>query len=105
MARKRTDRASAQILDVLRQHYLPKHPAAKVDAYRYNSASIRVRVIDRGFAKTDMTERDEEVWDILNEHLSEDVLSQISLLLLLTPEETKSSLMNQEFEHPAPSRL
>src|SRR5262245_46999249 len=105
MARKRKDDAPAQILEVIRQYYIPNRPSAKADAYRYNSASIRVRVIDPGFARTDMTERDEEIWDVLQAHLSDDVLSQISLLLLLTPGETKSSLMNQEFENPAPSRL
>ena len=35
----------------------------------------------------------------------EDVQSDISLLLLLTPDETKASMVNFEFDDPLPSRL
>jgi len=37
--------------------------------------------------------------------LPEEVLSQISLLVLLTPAEMKKSLANFEFEHPVPSTI
>lgn len=37
--------------------------------------------------------------------LSEDQQSEISLLLLLTPEEAEISFANDEFDNPIPSQL
>jgi hypothetical protein len=102
---KRKDRDVIRLLDVLKQHYLPLHPKADIQAYRYNSASIRVRVIEPTFAHVGLTERDDEIWNILKSHLSEDILSQLSLILLIAPNERKTSVMNEEFENPIPSRL
>jgi stress-induced morphogen len=75
-----------------------------VEAYRYNSASIRVRVIDERFRDKSKAERERMVSSLLNQ-LPEETQSDITILLLLTPDETKESLMNLEFEHPTPSRL
>lgn len=94
-----------QIDQTLRMHYLPTHPEAQVDVRRYNSASVRVRVIDPTFAAIAKTRRDTEVWGLLKQHLDEDVLGDVSLLLLLAPGEEAMSLMNHEFENPTPSRL
>jgi hypothetical protein len=79
-------------------------PDAKIDAYRYNSASIRVRVIDPGFARRSLIERERMVLPHL-QTLPEDTLAEIMILLLLTPKETRDSMMNLEFERPTPSRL
>jgi stress-induced morphogen len=103
--RKRTDAQVEQIRDALERHYCPEHPRAKVDVYRYNSASIRVRIIDPDFAGKSLTARDTRLWEILEEALPEETLSEINLLLLLTPAEAQKSLMNQEFEDPTPTRL
>lgn len=73
-------------------------------AYRYNSASIRIRIIDERFRGMSRVERDRIV-DPLLETLPEETQADITILLLLAPEETDASLMNLEFEHPAPSRL
>lgn len=75
-----------------------------VAAYRYNSASIRVRVIDSAFRKLSKSKRDEVVQPLLDQ-LPERTLADIMILLLLTPEETETSPMNVEFEHPSPSSL
>jgi stress-induced morphogen len=85
------------------RNYFPKS-----DAYRYNSASIRVRIIDDAFrGKTDI-ERERMVDPIL-ERLPEDLESDITLLLTLTDDETKTFnrhyLTNLEFENPRPSGL
>lgn len=87
-----------RIEDLLR----PEFP--DVRAYRYNSASIRVRVIDKRFARMSKPDR-EKLVDPLLEKLPEDTQSDITILLLLTPEEAKSSLMNLEFEDPSPTSL
>jgi hypothetical protein len=48
-------------------------------------------------------EREPPVWNILKT-LPEDIFSNITMLLLLTPKEAESSLANLEFNDPLPSR-
>lgn len=80
-----------------------------VEAYRYNSASIRVRVIDPRFANLSIAERDDLVAPHL-ESLPESLQADIMMLLALTPEEVRDHvgvrwLTNLEFEHPSRSLL
>lgn len=100
---KRRDRYEQQILDVLAS-YKKSHPKAKIDVYRQNSASIRIRIIDPDFKGKDHVDRDSELWKIVSE-LPEEVQSQITFLLLLTPDETATSFANSDFESPLPSKL
>ena len=75
-----------------------------IEAYRQNSVSVRIRIIDADFKGKGRAQREEEVWAAL-EQLPEDVAAEISLLLLLTPEEAKSSFASFEFDAPIPSKL
>ena len=101
---KKVDKTVKEIRKLLEDRYLPDHPKAKMDVYRYNSASVRIRVIDPSFAGLDWIERDTLLWEML-EDLSEDTLSQITLLLCLAPNEIGKSMMNMEFEDPTPTRF
>ena len=92
------------ILNVLKEHYQSAHPEAVIDCYRQNSASIRIRILDPGFRDLNRATRDDQIWKILG-NLPEDIQSQITVLLLLTPEEAKTSFANMDFENPIPSRL
>jgi stress-induced morphogen len=92
------------ILKALETKYKPAHPEAEFDSYRQNSASIRIRIIDPGFRDLDRVTRDDQIWEILGS-LPEDIQSQITVVLLLTPEEAKTSFANMDFENPIPSRL
>jgi stress-induced morphogen len=100
---KKNDRAVKKIQDALSEHK-QADPDAEIDIHRHNSVSIRIRITDPDFKGSDLVERDNQLWKIL-EKLPEDVLSQISLLLLFTPEERKKSLANAEFERPVSSRF
>ncbi len=100
---KKQDRRVQQILDVLAE-YRQAHPKAKIDAYRQNVVSIRIRIIDPDFQGVDWVEREREIWPIL-EKLPEDVRADITFLLLLTPAEKKTSFANMEYEDPIPSPL
>jgi hypothetical protein len=100
----KADRYVKQIKKCLEEGYKPAHPGAQIDVYRYNSVSVRVRIIDPEFAGLSRTERDTSVWTVLDT-LPDDTAQEISVLLLLTPEEKAGSLMNREFEDPTPSRL
>jgi stress-induced morphogen len=80
----------------------------RVDAYRYNSASIRVRVIDSRFEGMSSPEREDLVFpiiDTLPKRTREDIL----LLLIMAPSELRGRnrhlLVNLEFENPLPSLL
>jgi hypothetical protein len=101
--RGKSDEVIEQIKMAL-QSYQDDHPSAQIDLYRQNPASVRVRIIDPDFAGIGKVGRNERVWKYLDK-LSEDDQSDISMLLLLTPEETKISFANFEFDDPVPSRL
>lgn len=92
--------ASDACLDEVNQaleKYKAVHPQACADAYRYNSASIRIRVIDPDFGGKSLADRDDAVWEYL-EKLPEDVLGHVSLVLPLTPSESSESPANLEFD-------
>ena len=82
----------------------------QVDVYRYNMASIRVRVIDRRFEGLATEDRDamvEPILETLPEHTQADIIS----LFTFAPSElqqdpqTLKDLMNTEFDDPSPSML
>lgn len=92
-----------QIRQVL-SRYESDHPNAQIEVRRQNSVSIRIRIIDPDFAGLDRVDREPAVWDVLKT-LPEEVFTNITMLLLLAPDETEASLANREFEDPIPSRL
>jgi len=49
--------------------------------------------------------RHDMVWDFLASKVNPDTLQDISVLVLLAPDELRSSLMNLEFEQPTESKL
>jgi hypothetical protein len=78
------------------------------DAYRFNSASIRVRVIDDQFEGKSIDEREKMVLPLFRK-LPKKTQDDILLLLKLAPSELgtigRETLMNHEFEQPVPSQL
>lgn len=90
---------------------LLKNRFEQADAYRYNSASIRVRVIDPSFEGMSREQRDtlvEEQLDKLPPEIQRDIVN----LLTLAPSELSSNakslrvlMLNSEFEDPSPSVL
>ena len=92
-----------QILDVLTE-YERSHQQAQIEGRRHNPVSIRLRIIDPDFQGMDRIEREPEIWKLLSK-LPEEVFVNITMLLLLTPEEAEHSLASQEFDHPIPARV
>jgi hypothetical protein len=92
-----------QILDILTE-YERAHPKAQIEGRRHSPVSIRLRIIDPDFHGRDRLEREPEIWTLL-QRLPEEVFVNITMLVLLTPEEAEKSYASQEFEHPIPSRL
>ncbi len=82
-----------------------------VDAYRYNSASIRLRVIDPRFEGLSREKRDEMVERYLEELPPETQRDIVSLFTFApseldqTPTTFRQYLLNMEFEDPSPSTL
>lgn len=90
---------------------LKKASFDQADAYRYNSASIRVRVIDPRFEGMPPEKRDEMVEEILDK-LPEDTQRDIVTLFTFAPSELQQSpktfrefMLNTEFDDPSPSML
>ena len=92
------DKFSKLILETLEPHF------ENVKVYRYNSVSVRIRIIDPKFADLSLVDREKLVKPHLK-GLSKEVRSDITVLLLLTDDELSSSLMNYEFDHPSHSTL
>jgi hypothetical protein len=73
------------------------------DAYRFNSAAIRIRIVDDRFEGKSIEEREAMAWHLLD-RLPKRTREDVMLLLTLAPSEQKSSnrqtVVNQEFEQP-----
>jgi stress-induced morphogen len=100
---KKRTAETRQVEEVMRTEF------PNTDAYRFNSASIRVRVIDSRFEGKSTEKRDAMVERLLKK-LPVSTQADIINLLTLTPEEAsdsfnKKSLPNLEFEHPSRSML
>ena len=101
---KRTDETRV-VEDLLGKHF------ERADSYRYNSASIRVRVIDSRFEGKPREERDAMVEKYLDQ-LPPEIQRDIVTLYTFAPSELKETpntfrefMLNTEFDHPSPSML
>ena len=90
---------------------LRKAGFAQADAYRYNAASIRVRVIDGKFEGMPRDQRDALVEAVLDQ-LPEETQRDIVTLFTFAPSELRQAsktlrefMLNKEFEEPSPSML
>jgi stress-induced morphogen len=81
---------------------------SSTDAYQFNPASIRVRVIDPQFEGKSAEERDALIERVL-QTLPEDTQSKIINVYTFAPRElqpvSREYLLNEEFEHPGESML
>ena len=84
--------------------YSDAHPEADIELYRQNNVSVRIRILDQDFRGKSLVERETEVWPLFD-GLSEDDVADVTMLLLLTPEEKEQSLASFEFDHPTKSRI
>jgi len=91
-----------QVEHILRKEF------PKTDAYRYNSASIRVRIEDHRFRGKTQEQRDALVEPLLAQ-LPRATQADIMNLVLLYPGETGESIKalfaDTEFKDPSPSIL
>lgn len=98
-----SDAGIEKVYDALKP-YRAEHAQAQIKAKRQNPLSIRLRIVDPDFNGMDRVEREAKIWPLL-ETLPDEVFSDLTMLLLLTPPETKDSFANMEFEHPVESQL
>jgi hypothetical protein len=98
--RGNSDEVIDRIIEALRA-YEADHPNARIDLYRQNSVSVRVRIIDPDLAGRSKIDRSKEAWKYLN-LLPDDIQSDLSSLILLTPEETEGSFRQSRVRGPHP---
>jgi hypothetical protein len=103
IVRGASDPVIDEIIEALK-NYEADHPGSQIDLYRQDPVSVRVRIIDSDLAGSNKIDRNKLVWGYLH-RLSEEAQSDVSTLILLTPEETKMSFANFEFNDPVPSIL
>ncbi len=103
ITRGTSDPVMDQIAAALDQ-YLAAHPAARVEMYRQNQVSIHVRVVDPAFSGVKRGDRGDEIWSLLYQ-LPEDVVADVSVLILVAPEEVHTSPSSREFDDPIPSLI
>lgn len=96
------NKTTGQDTELIEQTLQAEFP--NVEAYRYNIASIRVRVVDERFRGKSKVERYEMVMPLVRQ-LPEEIQTDITLLLLLTEDEREQSVSNFEFENPTPTSL
>jgi hypothetical protein len=96
------DANTGAIADALRK-YASAHPNAQVDVYRYSPVSVRARVIDQDFHGQSRSERHRTVWPLLSS-LDEEILGDLTLLILLTPEERERSIASLDFDNGSYAR-
>ena len=92
------DRQVQEIYAVLAP-YQTAHASAQIDVRRRHEVAIHIRVIDPDFRGVRRVEREDRFWPLLHQ-LPYETLADISILLLLTPEEATRSMANMEFENP-----
>ncbi len=102
--RVRTPDPAISKIGALLDVYEREHASSQTEIYRVNAVSIRIRVIDPRFHGVDRVDREEDIWKRLGE-LEEEALSDVTMVLVLTPDEVKDSFASYEFDHPLPSRL
>jgi stress-induced morphogen len=103
IARGKTDEALDQVRDAL-EVYQQEHHSAEIALYRQNAVSIRIKVVDPDFDGIAKSARHSTIWEYIQK-LPDEVQSDVSMLVLLTPREVKKSVANLEFEDPSPSLI
>ena len=94
-----------QKIQLVLDEYEASHPGAIATLYEQTPGAVRVRIVDERFANMSKSSRHEEVFKFLAERLDDDTIEEISILLLLSSPELRSSFLNQEFEDPVRSTL
>lgn len=102
---EKSDEEVVKVLSTL-EGFRKELPKALINAYRYNSSSIRIRILDPNFEDKNLVERDRLVRPYLRK-LPESIFWQVTMVLLLTPKEKDDpfNFLNWEFENPSRSEL
>src|SRR5689334_13282068 len=97
------DRGLEQFVSAL-EKFQSDHPNADISLYRHGKYSVRIRIVDQEFAGKSKSQRHRDAWPYLAE-MSEDTLSDLSTLVLLTPDEKPNSIASLEFDDPVPAAI
>lgn len=101
--RGREDDQLNQVRDAL-QSYQDSRRNAEIPFYEQNPHSIRICIIDASFRTRPVQDREEEIWWELSD-VDDATYGNVTLLVMLGPEEAKDSLLYLGFMHPLPPQL
>lgn len=80
-------------------------PGLKAEIYRYNPASIRIRVVGDLYQGMPKSRRHDHAYDFISQRAESDLMDEISMLLLLPASEMKNNFTSHEFDDPSRSLL
>jgi hypothetical protein len=104
VTRGTVDEGVTAVLAALNE-YETQFKGSSAAVFRQNPGAIRLRIIDDRFAGMPRSRRHDEVWEFIRQRIGEDLMGEISSLVLLPTAEIRSSLANLEYEDPVASRL
>ena len=81
------------------ERYVTDRPGACAEVYRHGRYSIRIRVVWDGFRRTPAGSRIIPFLDTVKA-LPDEVISDIALVVLVTPQELGRGHLNEEFDNP-----
>jgi stress-induced morphogen len=95
----KTTKETKAVEQLIDKHF-PNSPKNLPRVYRYSPVSIRARIVDDRFRGKNRSEREKMVQPLIR-GLPDEVQEDLTILLLLAPDELKDSLMNREYENPS----
>ena len=98
---KTPDSQVQQVLDVLVE-YEQDHPDALIEARRTGYDFIHVRIIDKALKTMNRVERSDKIWPLFFEKLPDEIIQDITRVILVTPEEAPHNGSSIEFDDPLP---
>lgn len=99
---EKPDSQVQQVLDVLAE-YERDHPDALIEARRTGYDFIHVRIIDPNFERIERSKlRKDTIWPLFYEKLPDEIISDITRVILVTPEEAPHNGSSIEFDDPLP---
>jgi hypothetical protein len=77
--------------------YIKAHARAKITVRRKNAVTVWIRVVDPDFKGQSRADRHDALWTYIDK-LPYELRQDISVLLPVTPAESKKRLLSQEFD-------
>jgi len=101
ITRSTIDEGLEQIIKALEPFAL-QHPRAEIDLYRHGKYRVRLRIVDLVFSRMTKSDRYLLIKPCLDS-IDEEVLSDMIVIVMITPQERSESFSSMESDDPVPA--